>query len=129
MPTCALDPVNWQTWSMWSTTHPSATAFVLLTADPGRVEHPAVERHADDAAALGDLADLQSVSWRSMGDEGTRVAVAGEHRPVVQVQRLGHADVRQVREVQGHPVRAHHVRAAPGRESVRPRVLCRCPPA
>src|SRR2546425_8969155 len=65
---------------------PISTLFPYTTLFRS-MEHPVVERRADDPAALDDEANLVVGELTVAGDEGAAVVVAGEDRPVEDLQR------------------------------------------
>src|SRR5690348_2869949 len=73
-----------------------------LPAHPAWIEHPAIKSGADDSGARNKLADLIIRQLPIARHQRTAIMVTGQHRPAKQVERLGHASIAKVRDIENH---------------------------
>src|SRR6185437_3276861 len=74
-----------------------------LPAHPAGIEHPAIEGRADDGSARNKLADLIIRQLPIARHQRTAIMMAGQHRRAKEIERLGHASIAQMRDIENHP--------------------------
>ena len=116
MAACRALPASWQTWSMWSTIvlqRARQLSGVVSPRTQSGIEHPGVERRADDGAALDQPLDLVVGELPLVRHQRAAVVMAGQHRAAVDLQRLVEALVGQVRHVEDHADAFHLLEQRP----------------
>src|SRR4051812_30285193 len=73
-----------------------------FTALPAWIQHPRVERGADYRAALHQPLDLLIGELTITGDQRAAIVMTAEPATAEKVQRLCHALVAQMRDIQDH---------------------------